>query len=94
MELATIRRHLIEAVASTIHVSPNELVPGATFDAIGFDSMSKVGIVPALERTFGCALAPDVLFDHPTVESLATHVFEVLAKSTGGAPEACPEPLP
>ncbi len=81
MEQFGIRRQLIEAVAAAIHVSPDEIHPTATFDAMGFDSLSKVGIVPTLEKLFGCTLKSEVLFDHTTVESLTEHILGVLSKS-------------
>jgi acyl carrier protein len=81
MEQLAIRRQLIDALAAAIHVSPDEIHPMATFDALGFDSLSKVGIVPTLEKLFGCTLHSETLFDHTTVESLTEHILGVLSKS-------------
>ena len=69
-----------EAVSAAIEVQPSDINPTTTFDAMGFDSLSKVGLVPELERLFGCALHPEVVFDYPTVESLADHIAATLSK--------------
>jgi acyl carrier protein len=81
MNTLGIRRQLHEAVGAAIHVSPDEIDPTATFDAMGFDSMSKVGIVPSLEQLFNCTLVPEMLFDHPTLESLENYILGILCKS-------------
>jgi acyl carrier protein len=80
MEPFSIRRQLVEAIAAAIQVNPDDVQPTVTFDAMGFDSLSKVGIVPTLEKAFACMLQPDVLFDYPTVESLAKHIGDILTE--------------
>ena len=79
MESLDIRAQVVEAVATAIHISPGDVDPEATFDAQGFDSLSKVGLVPTLEQRFGCTLDPEVLFDHPTVRLLSEHILKVLS---------------
>jgi acyl carrier protein len=79
MKTQDIRDQVVEVVATAIHISPCDIDLQATFDAQGFDSLSKVGIVPTLEQLFGCTLGPEVLFDHPTVQMLSEHILNVLS---------------
>ena len=80
MDRDRIRRQLTEAVAAVLELNPSRIDPDASFDALGFDSMGKVSLVPEMERLFGCSLDSEVLFDYPNLNSLAGHVESVLCE--------------
>ncbi|MFL6073181.1 MAG: beta-ketoacyl synthase N-terminal-like domain-containing protein [Mycobacteriales bacterium] len=65
---------------------------------LGLDSLTAVELRSRLEARYGVTLAATAVFEHPTVDELATHVAE---QGAGGAtadpapePEARPAPVP
>ena len=52
----------------------------------GLDSIAVTDLVNVLSKRFGIELPPTLLFDHPTIGSVATHIttllpMEILEKS-------------
>jgi len=76
---------LIEAVAEALSVPPDQIKTTSSFDALGFDSLSKVGLVPQLETLCQCKLDPDVLFDYPNIEALAAFIAQLRASRSDTA---------
>ena len=74
METLNVRDEVVKAIAAAIQIDPGDVNLEVTFDALGFDSLSNVGIVRALEKIFDCALDPEVLFDHPNARMLSEHI--------------------
>jgi acyl transferase domain-containing protein/NAD(P)-dependent dehydrogenase (short-subunit alcohol dehydrogenase family) len=62
--------------------------PRQTLNEVGFDSLTAVEFCNRIGRSIGQPLGPAVLFEYPTLESLAGHlVCDVLHLETAG--EAC-----
>ncbi len=57
---------------------------------VGLDSLMAVELRNALQQMAGTNLAATLLFDYPTVEDLARHLGELLARPEGGADVAAP----
>ncbi|MBD3006090.1 SDR family NAD(P)-dependent oxidoreductase, partial [Streptomyces sp. 5-10] len=68
-------RH-IQTLAATIlgHSGPEAVPPGQPFQELGFDSLTAVELRNQLAATTGLALAPALVFDHPTPSALATYL--------------------
>jgi acyl carrier protein len=79
MHEASVRQALVTALADSLQLAAPSIDSTASFDSLGMDSLSKVAFVPTLEKLFGCALHAEVLFDFPTVETLACHIHSILA---------------
>jgi NAD(P)-dependent dehydrogenase (short-subunit alcohol dehydrogenase family)/acyl carrier protein len=63
---------LARRVASLLSVSPGDLDPTVQLEDYGVDSLTGLQVVRTLEREFG-RLQKTLLFDFPTIETLARH---------------------
>ena len=57
----------------------------------GLDSLSAVDFVSTLATKFGLEIAPTALFDHPTINSLASFLSSELASTTAKTQTECQE---
>ena len=64
--------------AGELKVEPSEVDQDTTFDQLGLDSLSLLTILGDLAEHLGCELETSLLFEHPTINRLATF----LAKSS------------
>ena len=61
--------------------------PRRTLNELGFDSLTAVEFCNRVSRSIGQRLNPTVLFDYPTLESLAGYVLrDVLGLAGGDSP--------
>ncbi|MFJ1991470.1 type I polyketide synthase [Streptomyces asiaticus] len=68
-------RH-VQTLSATIlgHSGLDAVPPGQPFQELGFDSLTAVELRNQLAATTGLALAPALVFDHPTPNALATYL--------------------
>ena len=64
--------------ADWLEVSPDELDPRQPISSYGLDSISAVTLSVQLEEELGVELETAVLWERPTLESLAEHLTEIL----------------
>jgi len=64
--------------ADWLEVSPDELDPQQPIASYGLDSISAVTLSVQLEEELGVELETAVLWERPTLESLAEHLAETL----------------
>lgn len=69
---------LILKFADWLEVPAEELDPRRPISSYGLDSISAVTLSVQLEEELGVELDTAVLFDRPTLESLAEHLTESL----------------
>ena len=84
------RRHLlvdhVATQASTVMgLTPAELDPTTGFFQLGMDSLMSVTLQRNLSASLGQPLSPAVIFDYPTVDSLAAHLATLLPELVEGA---------
>ena len=58
-------------LARSLCLPEEEIDPGVSFDALGLDSASRVGLAVELGREVGVNVDPEATLDHPTVRALA-----------------------
>jgi probable biosynthetic protein (TIGR04098 family) len=65
---------LSEAVCDLLYLDRQELAPGVSFNELGLDSVLGIELIKSLNRRFNTNLKASRLYDHPTVESLASYI--------------------
>ncbi|WP_437996726.1 SDR family NAD(P)-dependent oxidoreductase [Sorangium sp. So ce185] len=72
--LAEVQEWLTERIAERSGASPRSIDPGARFSDCGLDSMAATGLLAELGSAIGRRLHPTLIWECPTIESLARHV--------------------
>ncbi|NDZ90022.1 SDR family NAD(P)-dependent oxidoreductase, partial [Streptomyces sp. SID10115] len=67
-------QHVRTHAAATLGRTVEDIPAAKPFQELGFDSLTAVQLRNQLNATTGLALPPTVIFDHPTSESLASHL--------------------
>ena len=78
LESAEVLNWLTLKFADWLEVSPDELNPQQPISSYGLDSISAVTLSVQLEEELGVELETAVLWERPTLESLAEHLTETL----------------
>jgi acyl carrier protein len=68
---ANIQRWCILYLAQSLEIVPELIGPDVTFSRLGLDSANSVQMILSLEEHLGIELDPEIVFDHPTIASLA-----------------------
>ncbi len=63
-----------ERIARDLGVDASAVDPDVTFDRIGIDSLALLGVLGDLANELDIEIETSVLFDHPTILSLAEHL--------------------
>ncbi len=69
-----VERWLIKKLASILEISEAEIDTRQSFANYGLDSAQAVSISGELEEWLGISLPPTLLYDYPTIESLAKYL--------------------
>jgi acyl carrier protein len=81
----TIQRWLVERTAELLRCAPGEIGIDDSFDRLGFDSATAVGVTLELEDYLGRTVEPEVFYSYNTIRRLADHL------ASGGAPPGAPD---
>ena len=70
--------HVATQASTVMGLTPAELDPTTGFFQLGMDSLMSVTLQRNLSASLGQPLSPAVIFDYPTVDSLAAHLATLL----------------
>ena len=70
--------HVATLASAVMGLTPAELDPTTGFFQLGMDSLMSVTLQHNLTASLGQPLSPAVIFDYPTVDSLAAHLATLL----------------
>lgn len=77
-----IRRWMTERLASQLKLPIASVDTARSFDAYGLDSRTAVQVSGELEKVVERRLSPALLFQHPTIDSVARELARELASET------------
>lgn len=78
-EAGVVRAEVARIVADVLHLDPADLDPQLTFQEMGFDSISGLEMVRDANTRFGLNLDSVVIYDHPDINQLSSHIAGLLA---------------
>lgn len=86
---------LIEQIARHAKLSAQHIDIHAPFEAYGLDSLAAVSISGEMERWLGCRLSPTLIYDYPSIETLANYIASESSMAAGDwkEQEALSEPI-
>ena len=91
--------HVATLASAVMGLTPAELDPSTGFFQLGMDSLMSVTLQRNLSASLGQPLSPAVIFNYPTVDSLAAHLATLLPElaepptvPTNPAPTPTPGP--
>jgi acyl carrier protein len=61
-------------LSRTLDLPEGPVDPHVEFTRLGLDSASSVHFIVELEEWLGLELAPELIFEHPTIADLARHL--------------------
>ena len=65
-------------LARYLEIKPDEIDITLSFNCYSIDSAAAVGLSGDLEEWLGCEFEPTLLYDYPTIETLARYLSEKL----------------
>ncbi|GAA2184186.1 hypothetical protein GCM10009785_31050 [Brooklawnia cerclae] len=84
-----VRAQVARIVADVLHLDPGDLDPQLTFQEMGFDSISGLEMVRDANTRFGLNLDSVVIYDHPDIDQLSSHIAGLLVPAqTPASPKA------
>ncbi|ESA33424.1 phosphopantetheine-binding protein [Leptolyngbya sp. Heron Island J] len=72
----TIETWLCEQLAASLNVTLETIDPDVPFDSYGLDSTEVIGLSGDLEEWLQQKVSPTLLYDYPTVATLAEHLAD------------------
>ena len=67
----SLRLTLIQYIAQTLEVDPESIDPSATFEQLGLDSVTTLGLTGELETLLDRTIQPSLVYDYPSINKLA-----------------------
>jgi acyl carrier protein len=74
MNTDEIRSWIVDRIAEALDIAPEDIDVNARFTDHGLDSVSALQLTGALEQRLGRSLSATVVFEYPTIETLARHL--------------------
>jgi acyl carrier protein len=81
-------RRVIGCIASTQHISPENILAESTFEELGIDSLDGINILFALENEFDVSIPDNAAQTVRTVGDMAEGVQRLLDEKASGASQS------
>jgi acyl carrier protein len=78
VDVEAIQHWLVTQIAEQLGIEPQDLDVRLSFSAYGLDSITGVSLAGDLEEWLNVSLAPTLLWDYSTVETLAQYLAEAV----------------
>ena len=69
-----IRQWLVKRLAKQVKIDPATIDTAKKFESYGLDSIVAVQVSGDLEKLVEQRLSPALLFEHPSIDELSTHL--------------------
>jgi polyketide synthase 13 len=79
---------LQDELAKLMELSAEQLPVNAELTSLGVDSLVAVRLAGLISDRLGATIDPMAMFDHPTIESLATYLVDQQVQAESVATEA------
>jgi acyl carrier protein len=76
LDEAVVREWLIAKLARVVGIPMSDVDPALNFVEYGLDSMQAIRLSGDLERWMGFELPPILLYDYPSIDTLARYLAE------------------
>jgi acyl carrier protein len=73
---AEIQAWLIAYLSELLEIESDAIDVKVTFDRYGLDSSAAIGMTGDLEEWLGSELDPTLIYDYPTIETLAANLLQ------------------
>ncbi|MGE0484559.1 MAG: AMP-binding protein [Gammaproteobacteria bacterium] len=80
VDAAFIERYVIDWVAAELRLPAASMAPTHSLLDFGVDSVTAVLLAVALEERFGCAVDPELVYEHPVIRALAAVVRDAVER--------------
>ena len=87
---AAVTAGLREKIAAILKVQPDELNGEANLIELGVDSLLALDLFQSMEKTFGIRLERSLLFENPTLNTLAARLAGIIGQGAGQDEEDLP----
>ena len=88
--LSRIRDELRESLAEALFMRAADIDPQRSFTELGLDSIIGVEWVKSINKRYGTTLSATRVYDHPSVDALATHLQAQMAPAKIGPASVAP----
>lgn len=75
--ITEIQEWIVIYIADLLEIDPEEIDTAVPFDRYGLDSSAAVGLTGDLEDWLGIEIDPTLLYDYPTIDSLAKYLAAI-----------------
>ncbi|WP_050371898.1 acyl carrier protein [Streptomyces acidiscabies] len=79
---AALQDWLTTEIAQLLGTAPEDIDRLAAFGEYGLESISGLTLAAAIEDHLGIEVDPTVVWDHPSIDALATHLIEAQAATS------------
>jgi acyl carrier protein len=79
LDAGTIQSWCLQHAAQILNVSAGQIDPNTDVDRFGLDSAMAVALIMELEEWLEIELAPELLFEFPTIAGLSRHLASRVA---------------